>query len=83
MNDYKYLACGLSEKDYRETKFTFCETLQEAFKACVNNVIEHFGFYRNMEDDILEKGKLKFLNPNIDAIKNTMGNGMVFSYKEK
>lgn len=68
MNNYKYLVCGLSEKEPFKAKFDFCETLQDAFKACANNVIEHFGFYRNMENDILEKGKLKSLDSTNDGI---------------
>lgn len=74
MNGYKYLVCGLSEREQNNAKYNFCETLQDAFKICVNNVIEHFGFYRNMKDDILAKGKLSFLNL-------TKG-GMNFSYTE-
>lgn len=74
MSNYKYLVCGLSENEPFKAKFDFCETLQDAFKICVNNVIEHFGFYRNMEDDILSKGKLKFLDSTNDGIN--------FSYTE-
>lgn len=74
MNGYKYLVCGLSEEKQSKAKYNFCETLQDAFKICVDNVIEHFGFYRNMEDDILGKGKLKFLE--------STNNGMNFSYTE-
>ena len=74
MNGYKYLVCGLSEEKQNKAKYNFCETLQDAFKICVDNVIEHFGFYRNMEDDILAKGKLKFLESTND--------GMNFSYTE-
>lgn len=74
MSNYKYLVCGLSENEPFKAKFDFCETLQDAFKICVNNVIEHFVFYRNMEDDILSKGKLSFLDSTND--------GMNFSYTE-
>ena len=74
MNGYKYLVCGLSEEKPNKAKYNFCETLHDAFKICVDNVIEHFGFYRNMEDDILSKGKLNFLKLTND--------GMNFSYTE-
>ena len=74
MNGYKYLVCGLGEREQNKAKYSFCETLQDAFKICVNNVIEHFGFYRNMEDEILGKGNLSFLDSTND--------GMNFSYTE-
>lgn len=74
MNGYKYLVCGLSEEKPNKAKYNFCETLQDAFKICVDNVIEHFGFYRNVEDDILSKGKLNFLESTND--------GMNFFYTE-
>ncbi|SCG87979.1 Uncharacterised protein [uncultured Clostridium sp.] len=74
MNGYKYLVCGLSGKKQNKAKYNFCETLQDAFKICADNVIEHFGFYRNLEIEILAEGKISFLD--------STNNGMNFSYTE-